>query len=480
MRTRALPLLLIALASCLDEGSSGSGAGGAAAPPCERLQSCPEGRCGEVPDGCGGVLSCTTDCGDPTGVTRYCQFAGDAADGVCVETGCPTCESLRFECGTVEPAGCPALDCGRCPPLAFCRLEDGQAAGSCSSTYPTCRAEGLACGTLYATDPDTPCGRCSSGACNAGRCPCGEERMTEYETFLAGAYDPTGPRRSSYDALLFGEADGLHVVFTTNAFNPVVNPPDGRYTALATARVDDQLVPIRGTVELLPWSEARRGYVGKPNLAPNGRELAFNASWDDGQWDDEELWLSLRAGPGAPFEQPVPLAPVGLDADRHTVSPLWLDDRTLLVGVESVQTGGTLRMRPHVIRRSAGTPGSTDFVFEESVQFDDPPPPIDGIDPRDYDLGALRFSCDRAWVIYTRQVQGRGTDVRRIPITIAEDGTPSFGAPEAYPHPLADHTQDGRVVSSWAEHPNCDQPWVLFGEFDLGTIYKARRDASCE
>ncbi len=124
---KLLLLALFDLGSCVTEERE---------PPACTVVDC-TGRCGEVPDGCGGVVDCP------------CQ---------CTQT---SCEAESAECGLI-PDGCGAqLDCGLCPEGSVCELQTNTCEPLCTPL------------TLQQLCPGT-CGFVSDGCGGVIGCPgCG-------------------------------------------------------------------------------------------------------------------------------------------------------------------------------------------------------------------------------------------------------------------------------------------------------------------
>jgi hypothetical protein len=147
---KVLTYMLFDLGACVSPG-------GLTPPECTPLTTADcAGRCGNIADGCGGVVECA-DCPDGS----LCL-----PGGVCSASDCqPTsCGAQAAECGTIADGCGELLDCGTCP-------------------------EGLTCGLVVANRCDAPCtpsdastaceGKCGflsdqcSGVHDCGECPPG-------------------------------------------------------------------------------------------------------------------------------------------------------------------------------------------------------------------------------------------------------------------------------------------------------------------
>jgi hypothetical protein len=113
-------------------------------PPTCTPAKCPTaaGTCGQMGDGCGGLLDCGT-CTPP----QTCGGGGTA--NVCGGTGCTprTCQQANATCGPVADGCGGILDCGQCNPPQTCG--GGGVSNTCgnSSCLPsTCQLQGFNCG----------------------------------------------------------------------------------------------------------------------------------------------------------------------------------------------------------------------------------------------------------------------------------------------------------------------------------------------
>jgi hypothetical protein len=197
--TRGALAALIAATACYDEGT----------PPARLESDCTPvtceaagAECGEVPDGCEGVLACG-DC--PQGET--CGGGGPNACGTaaCTPT---TCEVLGAACGLVGDGCGAALECGGCP-------------------------EGQTCG--------------GGGAANQCGAPASEQGGTTRWVHAAGG------RGNEHVAGVAVRDDGVTVALTViggtperpDALGLVWLSPDGR-------SVGDRTYPVRGRIFLGP------------------------------------------------------------------------------------------------------------------------------------------------------------------------------------------------------------------------------------
>jgi hypothetical protein len=126
-------------------------------PVCTPVDDC-AGRCGVIPDGCGGTVDCS---GCPNGET--CLAGGVCSDLECVPT---TCTAQNAECG-YKADGCGgALDCGSCSDGKGCGVDTANKCGDVPEcTVLTCEQSNAECGFV-----GDGCG----GAQDCGKCPQGE------------------------------------------------------------------------------------------------------------------------------------------------------------------------------------------------------------------------------------------------------------------------------------------------------------------
>lgn len=137
------------LTAATDAGVDASDGATDSAPPCVPLANCGEARaeCGEVPDGCDGLLDCGA-CEAP----ETCGAGGIPFICDCVPT---TCSEAGATCGMVGDGCGRTLDCGGCPALNDC------VGGVCQCPPATCESVGATCGAI----PDgcgniVTCGTC--------------------------------------------------------------------------------------------------------------------------------------------------------------------------------------------------------------------------------------------------------------------------------------------------------------------------------
>jgi hypothetical protein len=206
---KILAYMLFDLGSCVSTGAPEP-------PACTPVSDC-TGRCGPLPDGCGGVVNCTCPEGDrclaggvcggvmcePTSCQAEDAECGDIKDGcggeidcgdceepqVCGGGGEPNkcggaclpreCEDVEAECGMIGDGCLDAVDCGECPAGQFC------VANRCEGCQP------LAC-----EDVDAECGLIGDGcgdSVDCGECPEGEACGVE-EPNKCGPTDECRPR----------------------------------------------------------------------------------------------------------------------------------------------------------------------------------------------------------------------------------------------------------------------------------------------
>ncbi len=116
--------------------------------------------CGELPDGCGGMLACGS-C--PAG-----QTCGGGGPNVCGAAACQpkTCAGLGKSCGPVSDGCSAVLDCGTCPPGQVCGAGGVENVCGTPACVPTsCAAQGKGCGSI----PDGCGGTLACGDCPAGQ-----------------------------------------------------------------------------------------------------------------------------------------------------------------------------------------------------------------------------------------------------------------------------------------------------------------------
>ena len=124
-------------------------------------------ECGTVLDGCGGVLSCGTDCSEH-GHGHNASVCIGSGPTQCSEEahGCAarTCADLAAACGLASDGCGHVIDCGPCTPPTSCG--GSGIPNHCGCTPKTCDGLGADCGTL----PDDGCG----APLDCGPCPDGE------------------------------------------------------------------------------------------------------------------------------------------------------------------------------------------------------------------------------------------------------------------------------------------------------------------
>ncbi len=144
---QGLLVLAIALAtlSCGDQPEE--------TPHCTPQVSCEavEAECGEVSDGCGGVLDCG-ECSAPLD----CSPSNQCEEELCEPK---TCADLGATCGTVEDGCGGQLDCGECSGSDTCG--GGGVANQCGCEPTSCELAGAECGTI----PDGCGGELDCGDC---------------------------------------------------------------------------------------------------------------------------------------------------------------------------------------------------------------------------------------------------------------------------------------------------------------------------
>lgn len=126
-------------------------------PTCTPVTDC-TGRCGVIPNGCGGTVTCG---GCPDGET--CLAGGICSDLECVPT---TCAAQGAECG-YKADGCGGvLDCGACPDGQGCGVVTANQCDDIPTCTPlSCEQASAECGFI-----GDGCG----GAKDCGQCPAGE------------------------------------------------------------------------------------------------------------------------------------------------------------------------------------------------------------------------------------------------------------------------------------------------------------------
>ena len=117
-------------------------------------RECFSGLCGEVDDGCGGVV----DCGD-------CADGSSCSENLCVQDECEPVECAGL-CGEV------ANQCGNAANCA-CGIIEDCVEGLCICERDTCESRGKQCGTINTCGETVVCGSCAGGwECQEGTCVC--------------------------------------------------------------------------------------------------------------------------------------------------------------------------------------------------------------------------------------------------------------------------------------------------------------------
>jgi hypothetical protein len=156
-----LPRKLVALVALA--AGIGCGPGEAPAPRCTP-ETCGSlsVECGEVPDGCDGMLACGSCPGD-----QACGAAGAHLCGIIASPCVPTtCQAVGKSCGPILDGCGGILDCGACPEGETC--SGGGVANVCGTPRcqpATCEALGAECGRI-----GDGCG----GTLECGTCPTGQ------------------------------------------------------------------------------------------------------------------------------------------------------------------------------------------------------------------------------------------------------------------------------------------------------------------
>ncbi len=163
-----LPRKWVALAA-LAAGVAACGPGDAPAPPQCTPETCASlsAQCGEVPDGCDGVLACGS-C--PAG--QACGAAGAHLCGTIASPCVPTtCQAAGKSCGPILDGCGGILACGDCPEGETC--SGGGVANVCGVPRcrpTTCEAVGAECGRIGdGCGGALECGTCATGqTCGGG------------------------------------------------------------------------------------------------------------------------------------------------------------------------------------------------------------------------------------------------------------------------------------------------------------------------
>ncbi len=167
---KVLLYMLFDLGSCVTTGE-------VEPPACTPVADC-TGRCGNLPDGCGGIVSCSCQGADS------CLSGGICGIPACVPT---TCAAQGATCGNIADGCGGILNCGTCPSGSQCGLTT---ANQCSPTCtPNDKATACAgkcgfvsdgCGGVHecpGCDGSLSCvaGVCTSQTCTPKACPAGAE-----------------------------------------------------------------------------------------------------------------------------------------------------------------------------------------------------------------------------------------------------------------------------------------------------------------
>lgn len=149
------------------------GSGSCTVKTCEEVIAAGVGqqRCGQVGDGCDGVL----ECGDCP-LSSTCGAGGPSLCGpICNPL---TCDDQRANCGTVGDGCGGAITCGTCGEGAQCGAGNICTTTGCS-VLNTCASEGAECGVIADGCGGTQtCGSCDAGeVCGAGN-QCGASTCT--------------------------------------------------------------------------------------------------------------------------------------------------------------------------------------------------------------------------------------------------------------------------------------------------------------
>ncbi|MBI5537596.1 MAG: hypothetical protein HY898_33040 [Deltaproteobacteria bacterium] len=170
--------------------------------------------CGQMPDGCGGVLDCGT-CPDK----KYC---GGAGPNRCGDKPCTpiTCASKGYDCGEITDGCSKIISCGQCSGYESC-------AGSGHPNKCGCTPTG--CGGIECGDVDNGCG----GVASCGTCVQGVEVCLENTCCAAAVntactktcYEVQGPvlGYSQYEAV-WCSGEGQSKLDITNCSEPDPDP----------------------------------------------------------------------------------------------------------------------------------------------------------------------------------------------------------------------------------------------------------------
>lgn len=127
-------------------------------------------ECGDIPDGCGGVLDC--------GACDASLFCGGDGPNKCGSTPCVprTCKELAATCGAISDGCGTILDCGTCTAPETCG--GGGTSNVCGCTpkpYCTsneCGSEPDGCGGSISCGICEPGYKCLGGFCECIKNPC--------------------------------------------------------------------------------------------------------------------------------------------------------------------------------------------------------------------------------------------------------------------------------------------------------------------
>ncbi len=136
---RALGAVAVAVVVGCGASKAPPGPASAGVPCCHPAVFRPAGSCGEMPDGCGGIVSCGA-----------CPGGQDCQANACVSTACvpSTCQALAGACGDV-PDGCGGtLHCGACASGTSCSGGLCVAPGERRGSTRWARSEGHGVGSV--------------------------------------------------------------------------------------------------------------------------------------------------------------------------------------------------------------------------------------------------------------------------------------------------------------------------------------------
>jgi hypothetical protein len=163
---KVLLYMLFDLAACVTTGEPEP-------PVCTPVTDC-TGRCGNLADGCGGVLSCECEGGET------CLSGGICGEPACTPT---TCAEEGATCGSIADGCGELLDCGECPSGQVCGLVTAnQCTITCTPSDAADACEGHCgfvsdgCGGVHTCpgcDGALNCveGVCEDRTCNPQACP---------------------------------------------------------------------------------------------------------------------------------------------------------------------------------------------------------------------------------------------------------------------------------------------------------------------